>query len=576
MKTKLLLFAVLLIILSSCAAPKAGMSFNTDDKSKPNLVSIYYYFAASFLHYGGDYLSARDLYQLALDQDRQSTQIQKQILINSAYAYISDQQSAEVTLSEFDKARATMSLDLDLLNAAYSVYTQAEDKESMQWVIDESIARYPSCRVYLQKFYLDFANLGSKDTKYLDKAYKYAGKNVDDLILTARMFALVNPKRAIAILKEAKRIDPKPEIDNLLNELYFTSASEKDILSLFRSYSYPSDKDAMDNFLLNANKAQSMPIIISLQNEILATKDAALLDKLAFTAYMQDDVATLNRVHTVLTAKIPEPEEDASVAIFLLAESLFAEEMAAPQTFGDMLYGVQDVDDMMLYRTLRYTMKLQNPDILIFTNFYDELVEACQKRLPEGALSKYIITAQLDTLATDPAITAARAELSSYYVELNRGYEADWINCLTDIQLRNLPEERIPLLRKAVEKFHNNPIFLNDLGYSLLEFPASWDEAGELIATAVELEPNNAYYQDSIAWYYYLKNDFAKALKHVEIPMKMDNIPGEIAYHIGMILLTDNQIETASYYFKTAIDDANFPLYQQKAKEQLSKIGIEP
>ncbi|MDD2228839.1 MAG: hypothetical protein PHY48_05460 [Candidatus Cloacimonetes bacterium] len=576
MKAKLLVFVALLIILSSCAAPKAGLPRKVEDKSKPNIVSIYYYFSASFLHYSGDFLSAGDLYRLALAQDRESEQIRKQILINSAYAYISDQVTAEETIAEFAKARATMSFDLDLLNAVYSVYNKAEDRVGMESVINESIEKYPSCRVYLQKFYTDFANQGIKDTKYLDKAYKHAAKNADELILTARMYALVNPKRAIAILNEAKLIDAKPEIDKLLNELYLSSAPQKDILSFFRAYTYPNDKDAMKNLLQSANQTQTLTIVLSLQNDILATQDASLFAELAFAAYMKDDVATLNRIHAALASKTPEPIEDADCAVFLLAESLFSDEMGQPQVFGDMLYGIQDVDDMMLYRTLRYTVKLQKEEIVSNSNFYDDLVNACQKRLPDAPLSRYIIAAQTDTLATDPAITAARAELSGVYTKLNRGYERDWIINLTDIHLRNLPEERIAMLRKAVEKFHNNSLFLNDLGYSLLEFPDAWDEAGKLISSALALEPSNAYYHDSMAWYYYLKNDFAKAMEHVELPMKMDKIPGEIAYHIGMIYKADNQNQTAIYYFNTALADTNFPVYQQKAKEQLTNIGIEP
>ena len=45
--------------------------------------------------------------------------------------------------------------------------------------------------------------------------------------------------------------------------------------------------------------------------------------------------------------------------------------------------------------------------------------------------------------------------------------------------------------------------------------------------------------------------------------------PGEIAYHMGMILSANSDDSSAADYFKKASLDVNFPEYQEKAKAAL-------
>ncbi|PKN71821.1 MAG: hypothetical protein CVU50_09920 [Candidatus Cloacimonetes bacterium HGW-Cloacimonetes-3] len=573
---RIIILASLLLILAACAGPQDRLPGTADDPSRPNVISIYYYLSASLLHYSGDFLSAGELYKRALEQDTASPQIAKQILINSAYAYINGQQSAEITLAEFTTARASRSFDTDLLNAAYSVYNQAGDQAGLDWVIDESIARFPTSRAYLQKFYLDFDRKSISDTKLLDKAYKLAGKNTTELVLCARMYALVNTKRAIAILTEVRDIDPSQEAYQLLNDLYIRNSTAEEAIAFFKGYLYPQDKVAMLHFLQTASKTMNFQIALSLQNDILVTGDAALLGELAFTAYMKADEAVLVKIQHALSGRISNPEEDAGIAIFLLAQSLFSDAMDAPQVFGEMLYGTRDVDDMMLYRTLRFTIGLQTKTEENNSNFYNELIDACNYRFPHSPISRYIIVSQEELLTPADSVNAARVELSEYFVSRNRGYEQDWANVITDYQQKGKYKEKISILRLAVERFHNNPLFLNDLGYSLLDYPESLEEAGALISSAIAIEPENAYYQDSMAWYYMLLNDAAKALEHISIPLQMKDMPGEIAYHMGVILQANNDDKKAAEYFRKASIDVNFPTYQEKAKAALISMGIVP
>jgi tetratricopeptide (TPR) repeat protein len=156
------------------------------------------------------------------------------------------------------------------------------------------------------------------------------------------------------------------------------------------------------------------------------------------------------------------------------------------------------------------------------------------------------------------------------------GYEEDWAAVINAYHVQGKTAEKLPLLRQAIGKYPDNPLFLNDLGYSLLDHPDFIEEAGQLINRAVTLEPENAYYQDSLAWFYYLTKDFEAALKHIAIPLAMENMPGEIAYHIGMIFIASDNHTAAIDYLKTAAKDIQNPDSQQKAVQALSSIGVNP
>jgi len=564
------------LLLTACAGSSDRLAATADDPSRPNAASIYYYLSGSYVHYAGDFLAADQLYKFAQEQDSASLQIKKQILINSAYGYLNGQMEKEAVLKLFSDAQSTVELDADLLNAAYSVYSQAGDIDGQSWAIAQTLSRYPSARAYLQQFYLDYTISGSKDTRNLEKAYKLAANNHDDLVLVARMFSLAEPSRSLSILKQAQKLSFKAETGKLLNEMSLQFGSPEESRKLFYTYSYPDDKLLMLNYLQLANKGNKLPLILELQDEIIKTSDSALMSELAFAAYLKDDQAALQGIWQNLKLRTPNHEEDTKLGVLLLANALSAPSIPSAQPFAELLSGASDVDDVILYHTLRQSLLLQTGIIQANPDFSALLAEAAKTKLSDSPISQYLQKAAIATSGDDPDLQQARVSLCESYVLAGYGHEADWTTVLTNYHLQGKTEQKLPLLRQAVEKFPDKPLFLNDLGYSLLDYPDSIAEAGLLILRAVSLEPDSAYYQDSLAWYYYLMQDYEAALKHIAIPLTMEAIPGEIAYHIGMIFIASNNSTAAVDYLKTASQDSQNPDAQQKALQALSSIGINP
>jgi len=559
------------LAFSGCAANASRLKASPKDPSRPSIASIYYYISASYLYYGGDFNSAGQLYNRALEQDSASPQIKKQILINAAYAYVNGQMSKEDAVALFAEAREKQSFDSDLLNAAYTVYSQANDREGQQWCISETISRYPSARAYLQKFYFNFSLDGSLDKDALDQAIKLAAGNHDDLVLAARMSTLSDPQQSLNLLRKALQLENRLETRKLLAEMTLQYGSPEAVNALFQAYLYPDDKALMLSFLQLANKNRRLEQIIGLKANILQTADPSLLGELAFAAYLQDDTLTLNQIYQSVQNRPSEPEADSKLAVFLLAASLFSNEFADPQKLAGMLYSIQDVDDMVLYVTLRQALNRPTGPQPEAKETLVDLASAAKQKLQDPLLSEYLSVAANSTQGDDPALMAARNALCEKFVLSGKGYEADWSAVLTAYHTEKRFDEKLLLLRQAVAKFPDNPLFLNDLGYSLLEYPDSLSEAGLLITRAISLEPDNPYYQDSMAWYFYLTGDPETALKHIDLPKQMENPPGEIAYHIGMILRANRDSETAREFFNKALQDSSNPDYVQKARQALER-----
>ena len=95
----------------------------------------------------------------------------------------------------------------------------------------------------------------------------------------------------------------------------------------------------------------------------------------------------------------------------------------------------------------------------------------------------------------------------------------------------------------------------NYLGYMWLENDMNIDRAGELIKTAVDLDPSSGAIADSLGWYYFKKGRFEEALKELlrseSLIKEMDAV---ILDHIGQAYYKLGDHEKAVDYMKRAVD----------------------
>lgn len=85
------------------------------------------------------------------------------------------------------------------------------------------------------------------------------------------------------------------------------------------------------------------------------------------------------------------------------------------------------------------------------------------------------------------------------------------------------------------EAIRLNPKFsdaYNYLGYMYAEEGSNLDEAVALIKKAIELEPDNGAYIDSLGWAYFQKGKFSEALIELEKAVKLEPDDATIKEHL--------------------------------------------
>ena len=109
-------------------------------------------------------------------------------------------------------------------------------------------------------------------------------------------------------------------------------------------------------------------------------------------------------------------------------------------------------------------------------------------------------------------------------------------------------------LLEAIRLNPNNPQALNYLGYMWLDEGKNIEEAFKLVQKASELAPEDPNIMDSLAWGYYLKKDYQKALELAEKSTDLISF-SSIAYsHLGDIYAALGRKREAKYQYRKALD----------------------
>jgi len=104
--------------------------------------------------------------------------------------------------------------------------------------------------------------------------------------------------------------------------------------------------------------------------------------------------------------------------------------------------------------------------------------------------------------------------------------------------------------RKLLKINPDNHIVLNYLGYSLIDRGLKIDEAIDMIKKALEKDPDNGAYLDSLGWGYYKKGDYEKAFEYIEKSLKIIKFDPVVWEHIGELYYKKGDINKAWLAYK--------------------------
>ncbi len=122
-----------------------------------------------------------------------------------------------------------------------------------------------------------------------------------------------------------------------------------------------------------------------------------------------------------------------------------------------------------------------------------------------------------------------------------------WLGYLYDESGRR--KEAIDTWKKGLEIDSDFAPILNSLAYTYAKEGIKLDEAEKMIKRAIEKEPENGAYLDSLGWVYFQKGDLQKAKEYLTKAINLVKDP-EIYEHLGDLYIKMEDEEKALEYYK--------------------------
>ncbi len=116
-----------------------------------------------------------------------------------------------------------------------------------------------------------------------------------------------------------------------------------------------------------------------------------------------------------------------------------------------------------------------------------------------------------------------------------------------------------------------NPLILNNYAYSLSDRGVRLDEAFLWSKLAVEKEPENSSYLDTLGWIYFKLNDYHKAKLYIEKSLLIDSKSATVLDHLGDVHFKLGDNSKAIEYWKKALENEpdNIKIKQKIEKGEL-------
>ena len=186
----------------------------------------------------------------------------------------------------------------------------------------------------------------------------------------------------------------------------------------------------------------------------------------------------------------------------------------------------------------------------------------------------YITLAQMDTslkrwqdadAALDKAEQLSTKPEDKQYVYFLRGanYER---------QKKYAPAEE--MFRKVLAEDSQNAMALNYLGYMLADRGIKLDEALAFVKKAVELDPQNGAYLDSLGWAYFKMGKYDQAednLTKASRSQRMGSDP-TVQDHLGDLYQKTGRLKLAAAHWERALDEWNKTIAAEVDQDDVTKV----
>ena len=125
--------------------------------------------------------------------------------------------------------------------------------------------------------------------------------------------------------------------------------------------------------------------------------------------------------------------------------------------------------------------------------------------------------------------------------------------------------------RLSLKEGSDNAYVLNYFGYWLLENGGNVDEALAMINQAVNIEPRNGFFVDSLGWGYFLSGHYDRAVFLLERAVTLEPTDATIIDHLGDAYAKTGRLREAIYEWERALYYANQKIMRDTIETKLHK-----
>lgn len=116
-------------------------------------------------------------------------------------------------------------------------------------------------------------------------------------------------------------------------------------------------------------------------------------------------------------------------------------------------------------------------------------------------------------------------------------------------------EESEAKFRELLQKDPDNSSALNYLGYMLADLNVKLDEAHDMIQRALDLEPDNGAYLDSLGWVYYRQDKLQLAERYLKRSLEQYGADPVVHTHIGDVYFKLGDKEQAQKHWERSLEE---------------------
>src|SRR5207302_2546245 len=126
--------------------------------------------------------------------------------------------------------------------------------------------------------------------------------------------------------------------------------------------------------------------------------------------------------------------------------------------------------------------------------------------------------------------------------------------------------------RKALELQKDDPAVLNYLGFMLADRGVRLEEAESLIQKAVQSDPTNGAYLDSLGWVYFKQNKLDRAEEYLKKAVIFLNTDSNIHDHLGDLYFKTKRYDEARAEWNKSLQLSTEQEEIEKVKKKLDEL----